>query len=71
MKPDSPSENRLKAPICAKWVEAMREAFPDLKVLSVNEGDVQLGEKDTAVYASCRYGASGDLIENERRADKS
>jgi hypothetical protein len=42
----STSENQAKAPLCAAFVQAMREVFGDVKVLYVEENDVRLGEKD-------------------------
>ena len=41
--PTSKDENQAKAPICAAFVEEMREVFGDVKVLYVKEGDVELG----------------------------
>ncbi len=40
----STSENQSKAPLCAEFVRQMRECFPDLVVLSVDENGVKLGE---------------------------
>ena len=41
----NPSDNHLKAPICAEFVKQMREVFgEDVKVLYVEEGDLKLGE---------------------------
>lgn len=37
--------NQDKAPICAAFVNAMREVFGEVKVLHVKEGDFELGEK--------------------------
>lgn len=36
--------NQAKAPICAAWVEQMREVFGEVKVLYVKEGEFRLGE---------------------------
>lgn len=41
----SPSDYHAKAPICAAFVNLMREVFgQDVKVNYVFEGDVRLGE---------------------------
>lgn len=42
----STSENHMKAPICAAFVEAMRDAFgaENVKVIYVKEGEVEIGE---------------------------
>jgi len=53
MSPGSPSDNRAKAPVCAAFVEGMREVFGDVKVLYVAEGAVQLGEEDSRPRATC------------------
>lgn len=45
--------NHERAPLCAAFVEAMREAFGDVMVLNVRERDVKLGDEDQSVYASC------------------
>jgi hypothetical protein len=43
------NENHDKAPLCAAFVEEMREVFgDDVKVLYVKEGDVELGQRDPA-----------------------
>ena len=42
----SRSENQAKAPICAAFVNEMREVFGEVKVLWVREGEFALGEKD-------------------------
>ena len=42
----STASNHEKAPICAAFVAAMREAFGEIKILSVKEGKVKLGEAD-------------------------
>lgn len=47
------SSNHAKAPLCAAFVSAMREAFGDVIVLRVRERDVKLGDEDKSVYASC------------------
>lgn len=39
------TSNRASAPLCAEFVDGMREAFGDVKVLYVNEGSTQLGEE--------------------------
>jgi hypothetical protein len=43
----STSKNREKAPMCAQFVEDMREVFgtDQVIVLYVEEGDVKLGER--------------------------
>jgi hypothetical protein len=41
----STSKNHEKAPMCAEFVKAMREAFGQITVLYVEEGDVKLGER--------------------------
>lgn len=40
------SSNREKAPICAAFVQAMREAFgaENVQVIYVKEGEVELGQ---------------------------
>ena len=38
------SDNQAKAPQCAALVNALRSEFGEVKVLSVREGDVLLGE---------------------------
>ena len=38
------SENHQGAPLCAAFVKEMRDAFGEVKVLSVREGSVILGE---------------------------
>jgi hypothetical protein len=60
---DNPSDNRAKAPIAAAFVEKMRAAFGDVKVLYVRESGLTLGEEDTREYATCS-------VIDERRADK-
>lgn len=42
------SSNQAKAPICAAFVAAMREAFgaDEVKVIYVKEGEVELGVKE-------------------------
>lgn len=44
----SPSDYHAKAPLCAAFVKAMREAFGEdqVKVLMVSEGEVQLGQRE-------------------------
>lgn len=46
MKKNNHSENHEKAPQCAAFVRAMREAFghDQVTVLWVKEGDFELGE---------------------------
>lgn len=41
------TSNQAKAPVCAAFVEAMREAFgaENVIVLYVEEGDFKLGER--------------------------
>ena len=41
------TENQKKAPVCAAFVEAMREAFgaDQVKVIYVKEGDFEIGAK--------------------------
>lgn len=58
--------NQAKAPQSAKFVNAMREVFQELKVERVREGEIALGDDDTAIYATCF------VIDkkNERRANK-
>lgn len=51
--PVSISENQKRAPICAAFVQEMRTCFPELVVLYVREGDLEMGEKDGAVGAAC------------------
>jgi hypothetical protein len=43
--------NQEKAPICAKFVEDMREAFgvENVKVVYVEEGEIKLGEKQESI----------------------
>lgn len=41
----SKTSNHAKAPLSAAFVAAMREAFGEIQVLYVKEGDVLLGEK--------------------------
>lgn len=38
------SENQSQAPQCAAWVNALREVFGEVAVLSVSENGVKLGE---------------------------
>jgi hypothetical protein len=38
------SSNHAKAPICAEFVEELRELFGEVRVLYVKEGDFELGE---------------------------
>jgi hypothetical protein len=38
------SENQAKAPLCAAFVEGMREVFGEVTVLYVKEGDFELSE---------------------------
>jgi hypothetical protein len=40
----SKRENQARAPQCAAFVEAMREAFGEVIVLYVKEGDFELSE---------------------------
>jgi hypothetical protein len=46
----STSENHQKAPLCAAFVEAMREVFgaDQVRVLWVKENDVEIGRRDPA-----------------------
>lgn len=41
------TSNHEKAPVCAEFVKAMREAFGEdqVRVLYVKEGEVELGEQ--------------------------
>ena len=38
------SSNHAKAPMCAAFVEQMRDVFGEVKVLWVKEGDFEIGE---------------------------
>ncbi len=51
LKP-STSENQSKAPVCAAFVEAMRQTFgaDQVTVLYVKEGQVELGRPDKTEY---------------------
>ena len=44
-KRSTSEQNQAKAPICAAFVEEMREVFGEVKVLYVREGDFELGER--------------------------
>jgi hypothetical protein len=63
------SSNRAKAPQCAAFVDAMREAFGDVKVLYVNEGNFTLGEpsdKDQVLAAATAFdGERKTLLEKK------
>lgn len=62
--------NHSKAPICAAFVQNMRELFGEVKVLHVNEGEVRLGEKQPD-GAPCIHRGDGSLFsepEKKRRA---
>jgi hypothetical protein len=37
--------NHEKAPMCAEFVKAMREAFGQITVLYVEEGEVKIGKR--------------------------
>jgi hypothetical protein len=37
------TSNHAKAPVCAEFVEQMREVFGEVKVLYVKEGNFELG----------------------------
>ena len=37
--------NHEKAPLCAEFVKAMREAFGQITVLYVREGEVKIGKR--------------------------
>jgi hypothetical protein len=49
------TSNHMKAPKCASFVAKMRNVFgnAEVKVVYVNEGDVQLGEKPQDEAATC------------------
>lgn len=42
----STSDNHSRAPQCAAFVSAMREAFGQVTVLWVKEGDFEMGKRD-------------------------
>ena len=49
---DVVNKNHEKAPLCAAFVQSMREMFGDVQVLYVKESDVELGQSDQATYAT-------------------
>lgn len=46
------NENHKRAPVCAEFVEKMREQFGEVRVIHVNEGDFRLGHSPTYALAS-------------------
>lgn len=38
-------QRRKEMPLCVKWVEAMREHFPELRILYAKENGYEWGEK--------------------------
>lgn len=47
------NSNQANAPVCAAFVNELREVFGAVKVLYVTEGVVNLGEEMLGPFATC------------------